>query len=510
MPFIEYFIKFSIWIATTWLFYRVFLNQLTFYHWNRFYLLIYSFLAFVVPALDITPWINHAPLGELKVVKELPLMVSYIHTDVIDQIQVSGVLLLVIVTGIFAGLTRLAIQFLSYTRIRKQSTLLHTEGQIRIFESPQLRGAFTFGTDIYINTAQHNEEDLKRILLHEIVHVKQRHTIDIVLGELICIFNWYNPFAWLLRRSIKQNLEFIADANVLSEGADPKQYQYLLLKVIGVPQYHIASHFNISDLKKRITMMNKIKSAKMHLSRFLFALPLLAVILLAFGTQQSSTDVFTPYTLNIDTLPPGDGENSAIDEPIIAGSSSDYNSLGYALSVVIVKNEPLIVIRQKNHKNIQVMSMNDWNRNKKQNEKKYGKLPPPPPPPPPPPAPASADADPAPAPPPPPRAPEAPAPKEDNDDDLSQMEEKTFQLMQQAFKVEQGKMQEAQVVVKEMQREMQRLQQAMQTTAQKVVKQQLQNEVQLLQEKQIDLEKQQQLEKFKEVQPGKGNDSSPR
>ena len=118
--------------------------------------------------------------------------------------------------------------------------------------------------------------------MHEYVHVKQKHTVDILWSEFICIINWYNPFAWLMRHSIRQNLEFIADDSVITTGIDKKNYQYLLLKVIGNNQYSIAQKFNFSSLKKRIAMMNKMKSARVHLIKFLFLLPLIAVLLVAF------------------------------------------------------------------------------------------------------------------------------------------------------------------------------------------------------------------------------------
>jgi beta-lactamase regulating signal transducer with metallopeptidase domain len=97
--------------------------------------------------------------------------------------------------------------------------------------------------------------------------------MDILWGEWLCILNWYNPFAWMIRRSIRQNLEFIADNKVLENGIDKKQYQYLLLKVTGSPQFTIGASFNLSSLKKRIAMMNKIKSARVHLLRFLLLFP---------------------------------------------------------------------------------------------------------------------------------------------------------------------------------------------------------------------------------------------
>ena len=144
---------------------------------------------------------------------------------------------------------------------------------------------FSFGNSIFINRHLHSETELQEIIQHEFVHVKQLHSIDILWGEILCLLNWYNPFAWLLKKSIRQNLEFIADNKVLEKGVSKKEYQYLLLKVIGNNQYSIATQFNFSSLKKRIAMMNKLKSTKVHLVRFLFLLPVVVVMLLAFRNK---------------------------------------------------------------------------------------------------------------------------------------------------------------------------------------------------------------------------------
>ena len=127
---------------------------------------------------------------------------------------------------------------------------------------------------------------MQEIVRHEFVHVKQKHSIDILWSELLCIVSWYNPFSWLLKRSIRQNLEFIADSKVLEGGMNKKEYQYLLLKVIGNNHFSIASKFNFSSLKKRIAMMNKMKTARMHIVKFLFILPLVAVLLIAFRKKE--------------------------------------------------------------------------------------------------------------------------------------------------------------------------------------------------------------------------------
>ena len=290
MPlFIQYFLKFSISMALVYSFYQLFLRRLTFYNCNRWYLLGYVVLSFFIPFIDINPFVEKSALATTPIVDYIPAFNQYTSHSVSDTVSQNSsnlftgwnLLLITVLTGSLLLAIRLCIQFLSLKKMRDQSTRIN-QSEIAIYHVEKSIIPFSFGKDIYINRHLHTEKELEDIILHEYVHVKQKHTIDIMMAELLCIFNWYNPFAWLIRNAIKQNLEFIADNQVLQTGLDKKNYQYHLLRVTGMPQYVIASNFNFSSLKKRITMMNKMKTAKVQLLRFLFLLPVIAVILLAF------------------------------------------------------------------------------------------------------------------------------------------------------------------------------------------------------------------------------------
>jgi hypothetical protein len=124
-------------------------------------------------------------------------------------------------------LLRFIIRYISFVRIRHRSELISDDG-IKIYQVDKEIIPFSFGNAVFINRNQHSEEELKEIVRHEFVHVKQNHTIDIVWAELLCIFNWYNPFAWLLKRSIRQNLEFIADNKVIENGHQQKRISILI------------------------------------------------------------------------------------------------------------------------------------------------------------------------------------------------------------------------------------------------------------------------------------------
>lgn len=281
MPYIaQYLLKLSISLAVVYLFYVLVLRRLTFHNLNRWYLLGYSLLSFFIPFVNISPVLEKSALTENAVVLLIPV-VGNNPTPVTPGIDGWVAALFLLLAGITFLLLRLLIQYLSFLRIRK-SAMLISDDAVKIYQVDRYIIPFSFGRSIFINQHQHNEEELKEIIRHEFIHVKQRHTVDILFSEILSMLNWYNPFTWLIRHSIRQNLEFIADHQVLKTGLDRKQYQYLLLKVVGTPAFAIANQFNLSSLKKRIAMMNKMRSAKVHLIKFLFVLPLITVLLLAF------------------------------------------------------------------------------------------------------------------------------------------------------------------------------------------------------------------------------------
>src|SRR5258705_2955083 len=284
----EYLIKQSISLAIIYLFYWLVLRRLTFYNRNRWYLLGYSILCFLIPFINISSFLQKNEWTDNKLLNIIPLFENYTSENTgIDTTVVPGVwniwdgLLWLLLAGICLMLIRLFIQLLSLQKMKKAGCLISGD-KVRVYQVNRSIIPFSFGNSIFINQEFHNEDELKKVISHEFVHVRQKHSIDILWGELLCMLNWFNPFAWLIRSAMRQNLEFIADSKVIDEGIDKQQYQYLLLKVIGNNHFSIANQFNFSSLKKRIAMMNKMKTAKVQLIKFLFVLPVIAVLLLAF------------------------------------------------------------------------------------------------------------------------------------------------------------------------------------------------------------------------------------
>ncbi|MGG9963620.1 M56 family metallopeptidase [Ferruginibacter sp. SUN106] len=284
----DYILKLSVSLAVVFLFYYFILRKLTFYNHNRWYLLGYTILSFFIPFINIAAVLQKNNWHSSEIINWVPTINNNIVTGLpVTHLAIWGIkeiVLLIIVAGMLVMLTRLLLQVFSFKKMLRKAEPVTTDG-MNLYQVNDNIIPFSFGNAIFINRHLHTEEELQEIIHHEFVHVKQRHSIDIIWSELLCIACWYNPFVWLLKRSIRQNLEFIADGKVLENGINKKEYQYLLLKVIGNNQYSIATQFNFSSLKKRIAMMNKTKSAKRQLIRLLFLLPATAVLLLAFRSK---------------------------------------------------------------------------------------------------------------------------------------------------------------------------------------------------------------------------------
>ncbi|SDC01536.1 M56 family metallopeptidase [Niabella drilacis] len=289
---IDYILKLSICLAVVYLFYQLFLRRLTFYNWNRWYLLGYGVLSFLIPLIDIMPELQRKELDRNAWVQMIPAFgftSAAGDPSLLESLSAWDWVMIAAALGSLVLLLRFFVMFLSFLRVKKRAQLI-SDAHTRIYQLDEDMRPFSFGNAIFINTELHSGEELEEIIRHEFVHVRQKHTIDIVWSELLCILLWFNPFVWLLRKSLKQNLEFLADKQVLQNGMDKKEYQYLLLKVMGNKQFAFANHFNFSSLKNRIAMMNTIKSARIHLTKFLFLLPVVAVLLLAFRKEVIGTE----------------------------------------------------------------------------------------------------------------------------------------------------------------------------------------------------------------------------
>ena len=159
------------------------------------------------------------------------------------------------------------------------------DGKFRIIELSGDKAPCSFGNNIFINPEKYDWETYSQILLHEKVHIQQGHSFDILIAELVLVLQWFNPFAWLYRTELENNLEFLTDDAVLEhKEVERSSYQMSLLKV-SAPHLSlgITTNYNQSLLKRRIVMMNAKKSNIHIMWKYFFLVPLLGILACAFN-----------------------------------------------------------------------------------------------------------------------------------------------------------------------------------------------------------------------------------
>lgn len=316
----DYLIKASLCLGVVYLFYYLLLRPLTYYTWNRYFLLLATSLAFIIPLLPVDALMSDQPSAAVTFIRQFSLEKDQAAIATAsaapERMALWQILLPVFLVGSLVMLVRMLIQLISLKKLRRSAPLLH-ERQYAFYQLPNEQSPFSFGNHVYLNRHLYNEEEFEKIIRHELVHVQQKHTIDVLLMEWLCIINWFNPFAWLIRQAAKQNLEFIADEQVLQEGHNRKGYQYLLLKVARENQgFQLASPFLFPSLKKRIEMMNRDRTAGVHLLKFAVALPLIVMLAVAFGQTSGKHSIKKadgePYNLSSLTYRINDARVEAI------------------------------------------------------------------------------------------------------------------------------------------------------------------------------------------------------
>ena len=277
---LTYFIKVNIAMAVFWIVYRLCFGRDTLFPLRRAVLWTMAVFALVWPLLVITV---HVPAVAVPMAT---VDWSEIQATVISEAEAgpSFPLWMIPLTAYVFGMSYLFVCFLVrlYGIIILGLRSRRTEilgSAVRETDNPS--APFSFFRWIFIDPARHCDAEMHEILAHEQTHVRERHSVDVIFFELLRIAFWANPFAWLMKASVHQNLEYLADKDVIRRGSDRRQYQYRLLQLsYQQPLSSIANHFSKSQLKNRIAMMNKKQTPRRGVVKYALILPALFSLLL--------------------------------------------------------------------------------------------------------------------------------------------------------------------------------------------------------------------------------------
>ena len=282
-----YFAKVNGLIILFYLMYVLFLRKETFFVSNRWYFIIGLLLSLVLPLITFTKtiWVEAAPLAEFY-----PEIIPINSTITENPIQENSIDWSLIVLSAYVVISiviilKIGVELASfYNKIRKHNKQKTTD--FTLIHSTTTENPFSFFHYIVINPNLFSEAELQHILTHESIHVKQKHSIDVLLGKLFCALFWVNPIIWMYRKAMLQNLEFIADNETFKQIENKYEYQKTLLKV--VTHQHdlsITNQFYQSLIKKRIVMLHTNQSHQKNAWKYATILPLLVGFMLLFQIE---------------------------------------------------------------------------------------------------------------------------------------------------------------------------------------------------------------------------------
>ncbi|TAJ08137.1 hypothetical protein DMA11_21590 [Marinilabiliaceae bacterium JC017] len=324
--------------------YIVFFRKETYFNFNRFYLLGSMILALTVPLISLpVDWGNEGYLKETANGVEqfrnyYEHLILLTDPDIAAEEQISqtanrfnelspqkskstdlsltSILFSIYLLGVLFFSFRLVYLLRGIKQIIVKANVRKEDG-IKLVLIKDEVPPFSFLRWIFVNPHILKPEEYEQVLLHEKVHVKHKHTMDLLLVHIITIFHWFNPVTWRIQKSIKTCHEYIADREVVRHGHGLFDYQSLLLsQLISIRSVELVNNFNLLSIKKRITMMNKNKSGRWAQLKAIATIPLMLSAFFLFADMTNRIDRSTILDSNSNEAPYGtEKQKSKINLP---------------------------------------------------------------------------------------------------------------------------------------------------------------------------------------------------
>lgn len=306
----KYLLESSVCLMFFYAFYRLFLQQETFFKTNRRYLQFTMVASLLIP------------MAESLLVKfdTSPSNIYILETVVItaQRAELQARAALTQTPWLTIGIAITSLFFLSlliYSIVRVTLILNNSEkiieGNLTYVINPKIEHPFTFLRYIFIDKKLYDNPKYRHIIEHEKTHALQRHTLDLLISGAITAILWFNPFAWLYREAFREIHEYLADDRVLKQGADPTQYKQLVYnQAIGLWPGSF-SFFNVSFIKRRFKMMSRMKSPKSNLLKVFIMIPVTALMIFVFACTTENENIDDAQVVKAPTAAP------AVDVPAV-------------------------------------------------------------------------------------------------------------------------------------------------------------------------------------------------
>ena len=344
--FFVYILKSSVCLAAFYLFYRLLMARETFHRFNRFALLGILLLSCLLPLIEVNVKQEPEVRQTMLTLEQLLMMADAESSATVGAVEEATVTwvqmaLLAYLSGILFFAFRNACSLMRLLMLLKSGSRQHVDcylpgrrEHVTLIVHNKEVSPFSWMKYIVISRKD-LEENGREILIHELAHIRNRHSLDLLVADVCVFFQWFNPASWLMKQELQNIHEYEADESVIEEGVDAKQYQLLLIKkAVGTRLYSMANSFNHSKLKKRITMMLKEKSSPWACLKYLYVLPVAAVAVTAFARPEVSEKVEEISAVKVNDL-------AAIVETKVAESVGDTTKPAGVTYVPVEVNEKL-------------------------------------------------------------------------------------------------------------------------------------------------------------------------
>ncbi len=265
---------------------KLLLQKDTFFMSQRFFLLGSLSVSLVMPLMSIRlpETVSTAIPSELLTVWMLDQVTVGAETQ---GISVFSIFLLAYAAVSCFLLARFIGRLLSIRAFKKQCEVQVYQG-VQIHVTERSCSPFSFMNAIFFSREDLNLANFHGIFTHELSHVKQKHSFDLIVIELLTILFWINPFIYLYRKQLKTIHEYLSDEEVILQAFEPDEYKMLLIRQQLGYHFEPANYFNKSVTLKRIDMLNKNKSRNLAKLKYLLSIPVFAMLLVMFSFSKGT------------------------------------------------------------------------------------------------------------------------------------------------------------------------------------------------------------------------------
>ena len=303
--FVNYIYESGISLGLFTLLYFLFLQRETFFRTNRLFLLYALLFSVLLPLLHLRVFepqpvmLSEIPVTPYRnLLETVSVYGNSVSINIVRRISTSSYIIAFYLLGLVFFAFRLLLRLIQISRLIRQNKVIRENGMKLVLLDREVT-PFSFLSYVFAERNLKEQKGWAKMLIHEFEHVKQGHSVDILILEVLTVLQWFNPFFWLLKRLLRENHEYLADRAVLEHEASSADYKKLLLQQFIGPQLALPNNFNYSLIKKRIQMMSQIQSSKLARIKLISGLLLAATLIIVFSLENKvSAEANTDESLN--------------------------------------------------------------------------------------------------------------------------------------------------------------------------------------------------------------------